>query len=130
MQIKYTGTPGESHGSIYMYGLVMPLGKYVEVADHLAVRKLSNHPHFHVKVEEITDVESKQQEQELQALTAAAVETIEQHTAAGAQAATIAALTEEEKYGNAHGSGAQSAAEAQGTGSGRGAKRGRPRKGA
>lgn len=49
MKITFKGVPGEDHRSITMYGIVFPLGQAVEV-DHarnaMAVRKLSNHPHF------------------------------------------------------------------------------------
>jgi len=49
MQIKFIGVPGEDHNSIRMYGTDYPLGEYIETTDPLAIRKMSNHPHFKAK---------------------------------------------------------------------------------
>lgn len=46
MKIKFIGVPGEDHASISQYGYTFPLGEPVEVESDVAVRKLSNHPHF------------------------------------------------------------------------------------
>lgn len=49
MKIKFIGVPGEEHSSIRMYDQSFALGRYVEVKDAFAAKKLSNHPHFQVK---------------------------------------------------------------------------------
>lgn len=54
MKIKYTGTPGEDHSSINMYGIDFPRGKWVDVVNTFAKTKLSRHPHFESQPE--TDV--------------------------------------------------------------------------
>lgn len=126
MQIKYTGTPGEPIEQITMYGTTFPKGKFVEVTDHFAVRKLSKHPHFEHKGE-VEDVVDKREEQALQLLTAVAVDEVKAQQAA--EDATIAALSDEEKYGNDQGLGDSSAGEDQGVGGERKPQRGRPRKG-
>jgi hypothetical protein len=50
MKIKFIGVPGESHASISQYGYTFPIGELVEVDSEVAVRKLSNHPHFAVEL--------------------------------------------------------------------------------
>lgn len=49
MKIKFIGVPGEEHSSINMYDQTFPLGRYVEVKEPVAMRKLGNHPHFQIK---------------------------------------------------------------------------------
>lgn len=126
MKIKYLGTPGESHKAISMYGYVFPLGQAVEVTDAFAARKLAQHPHFASRGE-VEDVVDKRTVQAVELLLEVAID--EQAELAQEEADTIAALTDEEKYGNAHGTGAEGAAQAESLGGERGSKRGRPAKG-
>lgn len=64
MKIRYLGTPGESHDSIHMYGIDLPLGEDIEVEDKFAIRKLSNHPHFEATGEKPVDAEVKTKPEE------------------------------------------------------------------
>jgi hypothetical protein len=128
MQVKFIGVPGEHHQTIHMYGQDFPLGQVVEVNNQLAIKKLQRHPHFMHKPVESTDVESRDLEQEFKALANAELEPIE--AAHVAEAETQAALTDEDKYGNAASSGDSDSAEDQGAGRSGTAKRGRPRKSA
>lgn len=125
MQVKYNGTPGEDLDRITMYGYEMPRGKFVEVTDPFAARKLSKHPHFTAKGEEVLDVNPKaaaKTDQAVKLLEEAAA--IEQQDAEKAQASTIAALSEEEMYGSDDGTtGDAGSAEAGRTGGKRGPKR-------
>ena len=98
MKIKYTGTPGEQHDGLMMYGQYFPLWKAVTVSDPLAIRKLSAHPHFDAKAEPADEVEDAQVKREFEAVTNAALVPVEE--AHVAEAETIAALTDEEKYGS------------------------------
>lgn len=77
MKFRYTGTPGENLDEITMYDTHFPRGKWVDVHSPFAVRKLSGHPHFESKGGDVTDVEVKAQGEELQRLTAAALEPLE-----------------------------------------------------
>lgn len=125
MQIKYTGTPGEDLEQITMYGVDFPKGKFVEVTDHFSVRKLSRHPHFEHKGD-VEDVVDKREEQALQLLAAVAVDEVK--AAQAQEDATVAALTDKEKYGNDQGPSDSSFAEDQSAGGERKSQRGRPRK--
>jgi hypothetical protein len=121
MKIKYIGTPGEDHQSIHMYGTDFPLGKFVAVTDSLALRKLSNHPHFESHPEPSDVVEDAKIKNEFVAVASAALAPVEeQHVAA--------VLAEGENHGNADGPVSASAAEAEGAGVQRARGRGRPRK--
>jgi hypothetical protein len=126
MKITYNGTPGESHDAIFMYGQFFPRGKAVEVEDAFASRKLANHPHFSHSgaAEEVVDkrlVKAAELIIEVQQDEAAELKQQEDDT--------IAALTEEEKYGDTDPASTPSAAEVEGLGSQRVPQRGRPRKG-
>lgn len=126
MQIKYNGTPGEQLDAINMYGTDFPKGKFVDVKDAFAARKLSNHPHFTAKGDDVLDVNPKAAalaEKAVSLLEQAAA--IEEKDADKAQADTIAKLSEEEKYGRDDGTaGDANPAEAGRTGGKRGPKRG------
>lgn len=126
MKIKYLGTPGESHEAISMYGYVFPVGKAVEVDNAFAARKLANHPHFASRGE-VEDAVDKRVIEAVELLAEVAVD--EQAALAQEEADTIAALTDEDKYGNAHGTGPEGAAQAESAGGERSPQRGRPRKG-
>lgn len=125
MQVKYNGTPGEEIDRVNMYGYDMPKGKFVEITDAFAARKLSKHPHFTAKGEDVLDVNPKaaaKVEQAVELLEEAAA--IEQKDADQAQADTIAHLSEEEMYGSDTGpTGDAGSAEAGRTGGKRGSKR-------
>lgn len=114
MKAKYIGTPGEHLDSISMYGYDFPKGKFVEVTDPHAVRKLSQHPHFESKDDPRDAAEDVQIKREFEAIGNAALQPIEENKVE--EAKTQAALTDEDKYGSdPEPAGDKSSAEAVGT---------------
>jgi hypothetical protein len=123
MKIKYTGTPGENHQVIHMYGVDFPLGKLVPVTDPFAIRKLTKHPHFASQSEPSDEIEDAKIKHEFEAVANVVLQPVEElHVAE--------ALAEGENNGNDHGSVAEDSAKAEGAGQQRTRGRGRPRKGA
>lgn len=121
MKIKYIGTPGEEHQTIHMYGTDFPVGKFVPVTGSLAIRKLSNHPHFVSQADPSNLVEDAKIKNEFVAVANVALAPVEeQHVAA--------VLAEGENHGDADRPVDPSAAKAEGAGSQRTGRRGRPPK--
>ena len=107
MKIKYIGTPGEDHQSIHMYGVDFPLGKLVPVTDLLAIRKLSNHPHFAAQPEQSDVAEDAQIKREFETVANTVLAPVEEQHVAQAEG---------EKNGNVDGPVPSSAAEVEGAG--------------
>lgn len=61
-KVKFIGVPGEKHDELKMFGVTLPLGKFVPVTDQYAISVFKDHPHFEFQAEgnDATDVDFKE----------------------------------------------------------------------